>query len=46
MGLCKEWCLSMLVGGDGGFEWKERVSNLCLTGVVYDFDASGDNAHG
>jgi hypothetical protein len=36
----------MLVGGDGGFEWKERVSNLCLTGVVYDFDSGGDDAHG
>jgi hypothetical protein len=34
VGLCKEWCLSMLVGGDGGFEWKERVSNKCLTGVL------------
>jgi hypothetical protein len=41
-GVCRCWW----VGGDGGFEWKDRVSNLCLTGVVYDFDSGGDDAHG
>ncbi len=36
----------MLVGGDGGFEWKERVSNLCMTSILVGTTHMGEEEEG